>query len=79
MSVRPIDFFSAGIGRTGTFCVLNTILKHANIRSGEQEDLVLEVTKRFRSQRHGTVENLEQFRFIYEFLYYHILEAAKNP
>lgn len=46
---------SAGIGRTGTFCALDSVLSHP-LAWSSREDLVLEVVKKFRDQRNDMVE-----------------------
>ena len=60
---------SAGCGRTGAFCTVDTVLKllkqNNNIQD-LQKDVVKDVVEKFREQRLSMVQNLRQFAFCYE-------------
>jgi protein tyrosine phosphatase len=67
----------AGVGRTGVLCVLDSITSELRRRWAEsnsrQEPIapsvsVLSVVRRVRQQRWGMVQNVEQYRFCYDFL-----------
>lgn len=63
---------SAGVGRTGTFCVIHSIIK--GLRDGKcmwEDRLVPTLIGNFRSQRHSNmVETPAQLLFIYDYLEY---------
>ncbi|XP_024369807.1 protein-tyrosine-phosphatase PTP1 [Physcomitrium patens] len=56
---------SAGIGRTGTFCVIDHTLRR--ILGGDLEAVDIKSTVRnFRSQRDGMVQTRDQYQFCYQ-------------
>lgn len=57
---------SAGCGRTGTFCTLDTILNYLNFN--KNFDLIFNIVETFRNQRISMVQNLRQYLFIYDCL-----------
>lgn len=66
---------SAGCGRTGTFCTVDTVVdalkhqrrwKHGDGQGEAQEDLVARAVEEFRLQRLSMVQSLDQFVFCYE-------------
>lgn len=68
----------AGIGRTGVFCTLDSIVRDLNrawaLQSASNSVTipsvsVLSVAKRVRSQRLGSIQTEEQYTFIYHFLH----------
>jgi protein-tyrosine phosphatase len=68
---------SAGCGRTGTFCTLDTIINVDDHRHDESlleknEDVafdpVFNIVENFRNQRISMVQNLRQYLFIYDCL-----------
>ncbi|KAH3678549.1 hypothetical protein WICMUC_001358 [Wickerhamomyces mucosus] len=64
---------SAGCGRTGTFCTIDSIINsilNSDIKFNEDQDPIFQVVKIFREQRISMVQNLRQYLFIYEFLIY---------
>lgn len=75
---------SAGCGRSGAFCAIDTVLyrlKHESQRA-EIKDILLETISRFREQRLSMVQTLRQFVFCYEaiwwwFLGYNGLDTLK--
>lgn len=69
---------SAGCGRTGTFCTLDSIINKAFVdeelrqkaakSTTSQFDPIFEVVESFRHQRISMVQNLRQYLFIYDCL-----------
>ncbi|CAG8545286.1 6414_t:CDS:2 [Paraglomus occultum] len=70
---------SAGCGRTGAFCTVDTVLKmlkqNENMRD-IQQDVIKYVVEKFREQRLSMVQNLRQFVFCYEAVIWALLGAA---
>ncbi|CEP18626.1 hypothetical protein [Parasitella parasitica] len=75
---------SAGCGRSGAFCAIDTVLyrlRHAE--STSSHDILLQTISRFREQRVSMVQTLRQFVFCYEavwwwFLGYGIDDFSEN-
>ncbi|KAH3683484.1 hypothetical protein WICPIJ_005545 [Wickerhamomyces pijperi] len=68
---------SAGCGRTGTFCTLDTIVGENTgviplLR--ESGNLVFKLVENFRKQRMSMVQSLRQYLFLYEALVYYYRE-----
>lgn len=62
---------SAGCGRTGTFCALDSIIESTFIpeaTSSSSFDPIYETVECFRNQRISMVQNLRQYLFIYDCL-----------
>lgn len=64
---------SAGCGRTGTLCVIDTLINYLSENRGnnavkEDEDPVFETTNHFRKLRISMVQTLKQYYLIYETL-----------
>lgn len=65
---------SAGCGRTGTFCALDSIINgdmstgKGSLEGYHQFDPIYEVVESFRNQRISMVQNLRQYLFIYDCL-----------
>lgn len=59
---------SAGCGRSGAFCAIDTVLYRLNNepQRAETKDILLETISRFREQRLSMVQTLRQFVFCYE-------------
>jgi protein tyrosine phosphatase len=59
---------SAGCGRTGSFCTVDSVLdamKRGQRQEGQQ-DLIAQTVEEFRTQRPSMVQNLSQFVLCYE-------------
>jgi protein-tyrosine phosphatase len=56
---------SAGCGRSGAFCVIDTVISRLKKEEGDQ-DVLLETISCFREQRLSMVQTLRQFVFCYE-------------
>jgi len=57
---------SAGCGRTGTFCTVDsTLTLLPNLQQNDPTDLILSVVQHFRQQRIAMVETFAQFQFCY--------------
>ncbi|KAL1925352.1 uncharacterized protein VTP21DRAFT_235 [Calcarisporiella thermophila] len=77
---------AAGVGRSGTFCVIDTCLSRINewMRAekeeapGEARDMIYEVVKRFREQRRSMVQTLPQYEYCYWTLF-HALATSFDP
>lgn len=80
---------SAGCGRTGTFCTLDSVINSKFEMEGsnvdDQKDLIefdpiFEIVENFRVQRISMVQNLRQYLFIYDCLlnYYENFQDFKN-
>jgi len=70
---------SAGIGRTGTFCVIHSTLKKIELQLKENPNAeptlnITEVVLNLRKQRPSMVQTVEQ----YEFCYYAIYDGLKQ-
>ncbi|KAI0239039.1 tyrosine protein phosphatase 1 [Massospora cicadina] len=65
----PIIHCSAGVGRTGTFCAIDSAL-YLLESWPEEPDLVVHIVNTFRQQRMLTVQSYPQFCFVYKVLNY---------
>jgi protein tyrosine phosphatase len=66
---------SAGIGRSGTYMMLDTALKRMD-QIGNVDACAS--VKHMRSQRHGSVQTLAQYRFIYEAIDFYAQNVASS-
>lgn len=69
---------SAGIGRTGTFIVLDVILHEIMINEGNSDIDVAHTLMEIREQRQGMVQTEPQYKFIYKALAHYINMATKR-
>lgn len=63
---------SAGCGRSGAFCAIDTVLHR--LTQQHSHDILLETISRFREQRLSMVQTLRQFVFCYEVVWWWILK-----
>ncbi|CAF1478672.1 unnamed protein product [Rotaria sordida] len=61
----PILHCSAGIGRSGTFVLVDSILKMLAHTDNPNDISLIEVLAHIRTQRHGLIQTAEQLRFSY--------------
>ncbi|ONH75966.1 Tyrosine-protein phosphatase 1 [Pichia kudriavzevii] len=84
LSSKPVVVHcSAGCGRTGAFCVIDTcidLLSHSGDLSSpsSSKDLVYEITSVFRSQRIFMVQTLRQYILIYDTII-KFFKMRRNP
>lgn len=74
-SVGPmIVHCSAGCGRSGAFCAIDTVLyRLGKMKSASDHDILLQTISRFREQRLSMVQTLRQFVFCYEAIWWWFL------
>ncbi|CAF3534909.1 unnamed protein product [Rotaria socialis] len=61
----PVLHCSAGIGRSGTFVLVDSILKMLAHTDNPENVSLIEVLEHIRTQRHGLIQTPEQLRFSY--------------
>ncbi|CAF0944826.1 unnamed protein product [Rotaria sordida] len=61
----PILHCSAGIGRSGTFVLVDSILKLLAHAQKPDDVSLIDVLAHIRTQRHGLIQTVEQLRFSY--------------
>ncbi|KAK9766064.1 phosphotyrosine-specific ptp2-like protein [Basidiobolus ranarum] len=64
---------SAGCGRTGAFCTIDTVIASCERNLESSEDYVVRVVDQLRDQRLSMVQTLRQFVFCYEAMLWRIL------
>ncbi|KAI8080842.1 protein-tyrosine phosphatase-like protein [Gilbertella persicaria] len=70
---------SAGCGRSGAFCAIDTVLyRLSHTDSACKKDILLETISRFREQRLSMVQTLRQFVFCYEAIWWWFLGYGIN-
>ncbi|KAI9254831.1 protein-tyrosine phosphatase-like protein [Sporodiniella umbellata] len=69
---------SAGCGRSGAFCTIDTALYRLARQDSFTVDLLLETIARFREQRLSMVQTLRQFVFCYEALWWWLLGYGQD-
>ncbi|KAI8598256.1 protein-tyrosine phosphatase-like protein [Dissophora ornata] len=68
---------SAGCGRTGTFCVIDSVLAELKDRAESiPNDVVFDTVSRLREQRLCIVQCLRQYVFCYEAILWHLVVRA---
>ncbi|ORE04029.1 hypothetical protein BCV72DRAFT_313911 [Rhizopus microsporus var. microsporus] len=74
---------SAGCGRTGTFCVVDTIIQRLwherDVYTNTMTDKVQEAVSRFREQRMSVVQTQRQYVFCYEAILWWLLGYGHLP
>ncbi|KAF7731545.1 hypothetical protein EC973_009309 [Apophysomyces ossiformis] len=71
---------SAGCGRSGAFCTIDTVLrKLCREQVSSNQDMLLDTISRFREQRLSMVQTLRQFVFCYEAIWWWILGYGHVP
>jgi protein tyrosine phosphatase len=72
---------SAGCGRSGAFCAIDTVLrrlKSATAADDYDTDALWEIIFRFREQRLSMVQTLRQFVFCYEVVWWWFLGYGRQ-
>lgn len=66
---------SAGCGRSGAFCAIDTVLYRISMNKdlSDTHDILLQTISRFREQRLSMVQTLRQFVFCYEAIWWWFL------
>lgn len=66
---------SAGCGRSGAFCAIDTVLHRISMNKdlNNNDDILLQTISRFREQRLSMVQTLRQFVFCYEAIWWWFL------
>lgn len=66
---------SAGCGRSGAFCAIDTVLYRMSMNKdiSNSTDILLQTISRFREQRLSMVQTLRQFVFCYEAIWWWFL------
>ena len=74
---------SAGCGRSGTFCVIDTIIQRLwheqDVYSSGTTDKIMQTVNRFREQRMSMVQTHRQFVFCYEAILWWLLGYGQLP
>jgi protein-tyrosine phosphatase len=74
---------SAGCGRSGTFCVIDTMIQRLwherDVYTSQNEDRIYETISRFREQRMSMVQTHRQFVFCYEVIVWWLLGYGHLP
>lgn len=66
---------SAGCGRTGTFCTVDSVMQYLDSKgSVDDEDVIYRSVLGLREQRMSLVQTLRQYVLCYECVLYHLLE-----
>ena|SRR5436190_17115454 len=63
---------SAGCGRSGTFCAVDSVINSKDGTDGE-EDLIYQCVLRMREQRMSLVQTLRQYVLCYDCVLYYVL------
>lgn len=80
--IFKLIYFSAGIGRTGTFIAIYNIIKSLNIVKEINKDIgisqfsgingfysVFNTVRKLKEQRYMMVNDKEQYKYIYEYVW----------
>jgi len=71
---------SAGCGRTGTFCTVDSIIDYLSVRPierDEEEDLVFRSVSEMREQRMSLVQTLRQYVLCYDCILWYLMTAMR--
>ncbi|RCH99221.1 hypothetical protein CU097_015239 [Rhizopus azygosporus] len=69
---------SAGCGRSGAFCAIDTVIyRLCNTDCNPKSDILLETISRFREQRLSMVQTLRQLVFCYEAIWWWLLNYTQ--
>lgn len=64
---------SAGIGRTGTYIAFMLLIESINFQLDVMKEApkisIFGTVRRLREQRYNTVSQVDQYRYIYKFMY----------
>jgi tyrosine-protein phosphatase 2/3 len=69
---------SAGCGRTGTFCTVDSVVNQLDKMEddGGEKDLILETVRGLREQRMSLVQTLRQYVLCYECVLHYLLDKV---
>jgi protein tyrosine phosphatase len=70
---------SAGCGRTGTFCTVDTVLDVLKTGNVSEEDLIEKVVRELRLQRLSMVQSLRQYVLCYESVLEWLVQQIQAP
>ena len=81
--VGPIvSHCSAGIGRTGTFIAMYYLYKEIIDQINKEKEIiqfsVFNLVRKLKEMRIAMVQNIEQYKFIYYFVYFILIENNKD-
>ena len=70
---------SAGCGRTGTFCTVDTVIRYLDSGNDSgDEDIIYRNVLEMRKQRMSMVQTLRQYVLCYESVLYYLLNKASG-
>jgi protein tyrosine phosphatase len=72
---------SAGCGRTGTFCTIDSLIDHLDLTKDgvdDDDDIIYQTVLAFREQRMSMVQTLRQYVLCYECVLHHLLNKLSS-